>query len=229
VLASETGQVVVTGNLKYDSLRAEADAEKVAYFRNAFALDDTPVLVCGSTHPGEHEQLVAMLPRLKCRTIIVPRHPERHESVRKLLSEAGIPWRNRSELSPEKPAASADVILLDTMGELAAVYGVADLVFIGGSLIPHGGQNMAEPIALGKATLYGPHTHNFKATVRELRECRGALEVQNAAELERELIRLLGDPAARDALGRAGQARLLAGRGALARHMELIGSLLQAQ
>jgi 3-deoxy-D-manno-octulosonic-acid transferase len=192
-------------------------------------LDDTPVLVCGSTHPGEHEQLVAMLPRLKCRTIIVPRHPERHESVRKLLSEAGIPWRNRSELSPEKPAASADVILLDTMGELAAVYGVADLVFIGGSLIPHGGQNMAEPIALGKATLYGPHTHNFKATVRELRECRGALEVQNAAELERELIRLLGDPAARDALGRAGQARLLAGRGALARHMELIGSLLQAQ
>lgn len=227
VLADESRQVVVTGNLKYDSLRDEPDAEKVAYFRKAFSLDDAPVLVCGSTHPGEHEQLVAMLPKLKCRTIIVPRHPERHEGVRKLLTEAGIPWRNRSELSPENPAAPGDVILLDTMGELAAVYGVADVVFIGGSLIPHGGQNMAEPIALGKATLYGPHTHNFKATVRELRECRGAQEVVDAVELERELTRLLKDPAAREALGRAGQARLLAGRGALARHLELIGTLLK--
>jgi 3-deoxy-D-manno-octulosonic-acid transferase len=163
-------RVAVTGNLKYDSLKSEPDADRVAYFRKAFNIStDQRVLVCGSTHPGEHEALIAMLPRLGCRTVIVPRHPERYESVREILTKAGIPWRNRSELSPEKPAGADDVILLDTVGELAGVYGIADVVFIGGSLIPHGGQNMMEPVALGKATLFGPHTHNFKATVRELK------------------------------------------------------------
>ncbi len=220
-------RVTVTGNLKYDSLKAEPDSDKVAYFRRAFGIDaDQRVLVCGSTHPGEHELLVAMIPRLGCRVVIVPRHPERYAAVREMLTRAGIPWRNRSDLSPENPAGANDVILLDTMGELAAMYGVADVVFIGGSLVPHGGQNMAEPVALGKATLYGPHTRNFKATVRELKECSGALVVQDATELEREVIRLLDDAQARQALGQAGQARLLAGRGALERHMNLVAALL---
>ncbi|MBK8205444.1 MAG: 3-deoxy-D-manno-octulosonic acid transferase [Planctomycetes bacterium] len=225
-----TQNVHVTGNLKYDSLKAEPDADKVAYFRAAFGIGkDQRVLVCGSTHPGEHEQLVAMIPRLECRVVIVPRHPERYDSVRELLKRAGIKWRNRSELSPENPATANDVILLDTMGELAAMYGIADVVFIGGSLIPHGGQNMAEPVALGKATLFGPHTHNFKATVRELNECSGALVVQNAVELEREVKRLLVDGQARDAMGQAGQQRLLAGRGALERHLSLVSDLLNAR
>lgn len=222
-----TQNVHVVGNLKYDALKAEPDAEKSAMFRAMFSIGDAQrVLVCGSTHPGEHEVLIEILPRLDCRVIIVPRHPERHAGVREMLTKAGLPWRNRSELSPESPAGANDVILLDTMGELAAVYGIADVVFIGGSLIPHGGQNMAEPIALGKATLYGPHTHNFKATVRELRECHGAVEVQNAAELESELKRLLLDEQARTKLGQAGRARLLAGRGALERHLKLIAEFL---
>jgi 3-deoxy-D-manno-octulosonic-acid transferase len=219
-------KIQVTGNLKYDALRAEPDAAKVAEFRRLFSLDDRPVLVCGSTHPGEHELIVEMLPRLGCRCVIVPRHPERHASVRELLSKAGLPWRNRSELTADSPAGPDDVIVLDTVGELAAVYGVADVVFVGGSLIAHGGQNMAEPVALGVATLFGPHTANFRATVRELRECGGALEVQNAPELEREIKRLISDPDARRELGQAGQARLLAGRGALGRHLELIAELL---
>ncbi|MBX3458630.1 MAG: 3-deoxy-D-manno-octulosonic acid transferase [Planctomycetes bacterium] len=223
-----TPNVQVVANLKYDALRAEPDAEKVVAFKAMFSIaDGQRVLVCGSTHPGEHEIIVEMLPRLGCRAIIVPRHPERYASVREMLTRAGIPWRNRSELSADSPAGANDVILLDTVGELAAVYGVADVVFIGGSLIPHGGQNMAEPIALGKATLYGPHTHNFKATVRELRECSGAIEVQNAAELERELKRLLQDDAARTKLGQAGREKLLAGRGALERHLKLIAELLR--
>jgi 3-deoxy-D-manno-octulosonic-acid transferase len=220
-------RVVVTGNLKYDALRAEPDAEKTAYFRQAFALADTDrVLVCGSTHPGEHEALVEMLPRLGCRVVIVPRHPERHASVRDLLTRAGAAWANRSALSPDTPARPGDVILLDTVGELAHVYALADVVFVGGSLIPHGGQNMAEPVALGKATLFGPHTHNFKATVRELKECAGALEVRNAVDLEREVKRLLADADARAKLGQAGRTRLLAGRGALERHLKLISELL---
>ncbi|MCC7508525.1 MAG: 3-deoxy-D-manno-octulosonic acid transferase [Planctomycetes bacterium] len=226
---SADGRVQVVGNLKYDSLKAEPDADKVACFRKAFALGDRPVLVCGSTHPGEHELLVEMIPRLDCRIVIVPRHPERYDSVREMLTRAGIQWRNRSELSPEQPAAVSDVILLDTMGELAAMYGIADVVFVGGSLIPHGGQNMAEPVALGKATVFGPHTHNFKATVRELKECSGALVVQNATELERELKRLLADGQARDAMGQAGRQRLLAGRGALQRHLSLVAQLLMAR
>lgn len=227
--AAGQAKVLVTGNLKYDAMRFEPDADKMTFFQQAFAIrKGQQVLVCGSTHPGEHEALVEMLPRLGCRVVIVPRHPERYESVRELLTRANITWANRSALSPERPAPDDAVILLDTVGELAAVYALADVVFIGGSLIPHGGQNMAEPIALGKATLFGPHTHNFKATVRELKECSGAIEVQNAAELEREIKRLLAEPAAREKLGSAGRARLLAGRGALERHLGLIAELLRA-
>ena len=144
-----------------------------------------------------------------------------------MLTKAGIAWVNRSALTREKPAPQGAVILLDTVGELSTVYALADVVFVGGSLIEHGGQNMAEPVALGKATLFGPHTDNFKATVRELLENQGALCVQNAAELESEIKRLLADQSAREALGKAGQARLLASRGALARYLALVDELLK--
>lgn len=223
---NSTPHILVAGNLKYDSLKAEPDPDKTAMFIELFSLNDKPVLVCGSTHPGEHEPIIEMLPRLNCRCVIVPRHPERYATVREALSKAGLKWVNRSELTSDKPADGDAVILLDTVGELAHVYGIADVVFVGGSLIPHGGQNMAEPVALGKATLFGPHTHNFKATVRELKESRGAIEVQDANELERELNRLMEDKSTRDALGNAGQTRLLASRGALQRYLELIEKLL---
>ena len=220
--------VSVAGNMKYDSLKGEADAAKVAGFRALFSLrDGEKVLVCGSTHPGEHEAIVAMLPRLGCRCVLVPRHPERYAGVREMLTKAGIAWVNRSALTREKPAPQGAVILLDTVGELSTVYALADVVFVGGSLIEHGGQNMAEPVALGKATLFGPHTDNFKATVRELLENQGALCVQSAAELESEIKRLLADQSAREALGKAGQARLLASRGALARYLALVDELLK--
>ena len=222
------GSVEVAGNLKYDSLNGEPDAAKTAHFRKLFNLaDDDRVLVCGSTHPGEHELLVELLPRLGCRVVIVPRHPERYQAVRDLLTKAGIEWVNRSELSPESPASADAVILLDTVGELAHVYAVADVVFIGGSLVPHGGQNMAEPVALGKATLFGPHTDNFKATVRELKECKGAIEVQTPKQLEHEIKSLLADKSTREAIGRAGQTRLLASRGATQRYVGLIERLLR--
>ena len=220
--------VEVAGNLKYDSLRGEADAEKSAMFRKLFNIEGQQVLVCGSTHPGEHEMIVEMLPRLDCRCVLVPRHPERYESVREMLTKAGIKWVNRSELTPESVASKDAVVILDTVGELSHVYAVADVVFIGGSLIPHGGQNMAEPVALGKATLFGPHTHNFKATVRELKETKGAIEVHNAAELERQVKALLADASTRKSIGGAGQKRLRASRGALQRYVELVAGLLKA-
>lgn len=227
VLHGADSKVEIAGNLKYDSLKGEPDADKTALFRKLFNIDGQQVLVCGSTHPGEHEIIIDMLPRLDCRCVLVPRHPERYESVREMLTKAGINWVNRSELTPDKVAPKDAVVILDTVGELSHVYAVADVVFIGGSLIPHGGQNMAEPVALGKATLFGPHTHNFKATVRELKEIKGAIEVQNAAELEREIKSLLADESTRNAIGQAGQARLLASRGALKRYVELAGALLK--
>jgi 3-deoxy-D-manno-octulosonic-acid transferase len=226
----DAGQVIVTGNLKYDSLKFEPDAARAEYFRKSFNIAPGQlVLVCGSTHPGEHEMIVEMIPRLGCRVVIVPRHPERQESVRELLTRAGLPWASRSALSPEKPAGAQDVILLDTIGELAGVYAVADVVFIGGSLIPHGGQNMAEPIALGKATLFGPHAHNFTATVRDLIEHGGASVVHSVQELEQQTRRLLADPAERERIGQAGRARLIAGRGALERHLSLIKEMLEGK
>jgi 3-deoxy-D-manno-octulosonic-acid transferase len=218
--------VQIGGNLKYDSLKGQPDPDKTRLFRKLFNIDGQQVLVCGSTHPGEHETIADMLPRLGCRCVLVPRHPERYESVRELLNKSGIPWVNRSALTPDSVAPKDAVIILDTVGELSHVYAVADIVFIGGSLIPHGGQNMAEPVALGKATLFGPHTHNFKATVRELKEVNGALEVPDGNALEREIKRLLEDEPARTTIGKAGQERLLASRGALERYMKLIDRLL---
>ncbi|MCC6573914.1 MAG: hypothetical protein IT462_08985 [Planctomycetes bacterium] len=222
--------VSIAGNLKYDSLKSEIDAGQLRALRKLFSLPPgDQVLVCGSTHPGEHEALVPIFSRLTAqgvRVIIAPRHPERYADVRELLTDAGLPWCNRSDLNEDVQAAAGSIILLDTVGELATVYGLADVVFVGGSLIKHGGQNMAEPVALGKATLFGPNTDNFKETVRELIEVGGAVQVKDAGQLESEIVRLLGDDAARETLGKNGQARLLNSRGALGRYMELVDQLL---
>ncbi|MHC4840616.1 MAG: 3-deoxy-D-manno-octulosonic acid transferase [Planctomycetota bacterium] len=225
VLKSESSHCVVTGNLKYDSLRESVDETRLAEFRKLFAIADVdPVVLFGSTHPGEHEVIVEMLP-LDARVIVWPRHPERVTALCDLLKDQGLAFSKRSVLSVENPAEGKHIIVGDTVGELSDVYGLASVVFVGGSLIPHGGQNMAEPIALGKPTIVGPNTGNFRATMRDLREVDGVIEVQNPEELAEALKRVLaGKTGGTD----NGQRRLLAGKGALKSHLEQIRTILSS-
>ncbi|MEE9312680.1 MAG: glycosyltransferase N-terminal domain-containing protein, partial [Planctomycetota bacterium] len=222
VLKSAASECAVTGNLKYDSLREAIDATRVSELRKLFGFTETEqVVLFGSTHPGEHEIIAELLP-LSVRVIIWPRHPERVAALCDMLKAAGIDFQKRSELSADQPAHENVVIVGDTVGELSDVYGLANVVFVGGSLIPHGGQNMAEPIALGLPTIVGPHTHNFKATMRDLREVNAIIEISDGAELKSAIDSQLANPTDVS----AGRSRLIAGKGALQAHLAHINKLL---
>jgi len=204
-------RVAVPGNLKHDALRTAADPAKVARLRAECGLTDgARVLAGGSTHPGEEELLVALLPRLE---------------VARAVERAGRRAARLTELRRTGTTAPAgSVVVVDTIGELEAVYELAEVAFVGGSLVPRGGQNVLEPAALGKPTLFGPGTGNFSREVARLKERTAAVEVAGGAELGRELERLLGDPAARRDLG--GRAREAAAglQGATGRTLEALAA-----
>src|SRR5262249_10368304 len=150
-------------------------------------------------------------PHPNLRLIIVPRQKERFDEIAALLVRSGEPFLRRSQvtthhspLTTHHSPLTTPVILVDTIGELSAVWGLADVAVVGGSLDgKRGGQNLIEPAAYGAAVLFGPHTWNFKETVTRLLEEQAAIEVDSGATLEREVVRLLGDAARRAALGRA--------------------------
>jgi 3-deoxy-D-manno-octulosonic-acid transferase len=188
---------------------------------------DVRLVVAGSTHRGEEEPVLAAFrgaaeTRPDLRLLLAPRHPERLDEVERLVLRVGLAPVRRSAL----PGAAHGVILLDTVGELARLYAAARVVFVGGSLIPHGGQNILEPAAHGRPVLHGPHMANF-AQVRDLFRAAGAArEVRDVADLRRELEALLDEPARADAMGRAGRAIVDRNRGATRRTADLVGGLL---
>lgn len=244
-LLSELGMdatpVSIAGNLKFDGIASGRDLALRSRYRALFGIAPQEcLLVCGSTHPGEHEELLRLYrvwrnDKLALRMLIVPRHPERRDEVRSLWRRAGMRLVDRSSLKdtdePKLPSVPVGELppgfLLDTMGELAQVYHAADIVFVGGSMIPHGGQNMAEPAALEAAVLFGPHTSNFRATVKTLLARQAAIEVQTWDQLEREVRELCGDAERRAGMGTRARAAIDEGKGATARHMQLIEELLR--
>ena len=156
------------------------------------------------------------------RLALAPRHPERCEEVNRLASHWG-PVRRYSSLP--LPAAGGEIILLDTVGELAAIYAAADIVFVGGTLIAHGGQNMMEPCGLARPTIVGPSTFNFNDAMAALREENGIREIASAAELAVALSELLENPAAAAAMGQRGRAALLKRQGATQRTLRRLEAL----
>jgi len=224
-------RVTVPGNLKHDALRTAADPAKVARLRAECGLTDgARVLAGGSTHPGEEELLVALLPRLEAvapglRLLVAPRHVERGEEVAREVERAG---RNAVRLTVLRRAGTTapagSVVVVDTIGELEAVYELAEVAFVGGSLVPRGGQNVLEPAALGRPTLFGPGTENFSREVARLKERAAAVEVADGAALGRELARLLGDPAARRDLGGRAQEAAAGLQGATGRTLEALAA-----
>jgi 3-deoxy-D-manno-octulosonic-acid transferase len=191
--------VVTTGNLKLDVPAPPADPARLE--RLMAVTRGRPIIVAASTHPGEegllleaHRSLAGFFPSLL--SVIVPRHPNRGESIARTIAASGlhVALRSREEL----PTATTDVYVADTMGELGVFYRLAPIVFMGGSLIPHGGQNPIEAIKLGASIVHGPHVFNFADVYEALDSVGGAKRADTLEALVKQLGQLLADPAARD-------------------------------
>jgi 3-deoxy-D-manno-octulosonic-acid transferase len=193
------------------------------------------VWVAGSTQDPEERICLDIYAsaRQSCpglRLVLVPRHRERFDEIAALLERSGLPFVRRSSLCPGMTVPSGAVILGDSMGELGAIWGLADIAYVGGSLDgKRGGQNMIEPAAYGAAVLFGPHTWNFKDTVTSLLKHDAAIEVPDGASLAAEMERLLGDQALRERLGEEARQFVLSQQGATARTLDLLGELLQSR
>lgn len=239
-IGAPSARVKVTGSMKYDAVSAAAvsaaDREKM---RRRLALPaDALVLVGGSTHPSEELALLGAASQLRekfpaLRVVLVPRHTNRVEKLVPEIESAGWQVGLRSGMSAgaalmREAQGPGEVLLVDTMGELADVYRAADLAFLGGSLIPHGGQNMMEPAALGLPVLYGPHTGNFTETVAVLGRAGGGRTVADAGELRFALEELLADEDKRRQLGAAAREAIVKAQGATGRNVELLRGLLAA-
>jgi len=225
-------RIVVAGSTKYDAIPTEEDKDLRRTLRAELRFsDDDLILVGGSTFAGEEEILLDIfLDERKAfdnlRLILVPRRPERWDEVRALLKARGVSWRNRTAPRDDPNAGSADVILLDTMGELGKIYAVGDVVFVGKSLCGKGGQNMLEPAARGKAVLFGPHIANFRETVQRLLGQDAAVQVNDCEELKRETRELLASPERRDELGRRARHCIDSAKGATGRYLEMLENIL---
>ena len=235
-LGAHPERVVVTGNMKADAAVADP-AGAIDLWRRLLALSPGQrVWIAGSTHAGEeelvleaHRAALAESPELVL--VVAPRHPERTGEVLALLARKGWPSIRRSELpvavTSTEVSAVPPVIVLDTVGELAALYAIADVVFVGGSLVPVGGHNLLEAAQRRKPVLVGPHVGNFRESTSQLESVGAAVVVRDAAELSRELRRLLADPDLRAKLGDAGYEAIVSRQGAVRETLELVDRYLR--
>jgi 3-deoxy-D-manno-octulosonic-acid transferase len=212
-------RVRVVGNLKFDIPAPAPPAIVESLQKSIAATGSGPVLVCGSTVDGEEplllkafENLLVQHPRAV--VVLAPRHPERFGAVAALLEQMSIRFWRRSLWNGEP--LTGGVFLVDTIGELAALYGLADVAFVGGSLVPHGGHNIIEPAQHGAAIVVGNHTENFRDIV-SLFQSRGAVRIAGPAELPLVLLELLANAAERRALGQRAAETMRSQIGATAR------------
>jgi 3-deoxy-D-manno-octulosonic-acid transferase len=229
-LGAPEDRVRVVGNLKFDLPTAGREADTASARGALGLLPGQRLVAAGSTHRGEEDVILeafrgASATRPDLCLLLAPRHPERLEEVEGQVRRAGLSWVRRSRL-PAASAAGAPVILLDTVGELARLYAAASVVFVGGSLIPHGGQNILEPAAYARPVLHGPHMGNF-AEMRDLFQQAGAaIQVTDGRSLRRHLEALLDDPSTANRMGKAGREIVEAHRGATRRTADLTDALL---
>ena len=232
-LGANSADVVVTGNIKYDGVsgnRANARTETLGQLL-AVQTDDL-IWIAGSTQAPEEQAALDIYRGLKpshhqLRLFLVPRHPERFDEVARLLEQSGQTWIRRSEL--KSPLTDRDaVVLVDSIGELDALWGLADIAFVGGSLDGRrGGQNMIQPAAYGAAVIFGPHVWNFKDATTRLLQADAAIQVADAASLESAVTQLCADTDERERLGRAARQLVLEQQGATGRTLDLLERLLK--
>jgi 3-deoxy-D-manno-octulosonic-acid transferase len=220
------------GNLKFDAELGSELTSKTEELRRRFAFDsNVPLILAASTHAPEEEIILESIQRLRqkqpVRLLLAPRHPERFNEVGALLQKSGLSWTRRTN-PPEPSDTDASIVLLDTIGELPATYALAQIVFVGGSIVDKGGHNVLEPAAVGATVVTGAHTHNFHAIVDLMNEAGALVQLpalEDAAasdELAYVFEKLLASPLEREALGRRAKQLITANQGAADRTMQLI-------
>jgi len=237
-MGADPDRVVVTGSLKFDSLdlpgtTAGADRGRNRVLRYFRIPPTRPVIIAASTLKGEEEPVFEAFQRIRARVpetllIIAPRKPERFEEVEHVARRGGWRVARRSEL-PVDAEPRQDVVVLDTIGELAQLYQVGTAVFVGGSLVDQGGHNIIEPAVFGKAIVFGPYMQNFAEIARAFVENDAAIQIRTPRELEHALLGLLNDPVRRARLGAAARALVEANRGERGKTMTAIAKLLPPQ
>ena len=232
-LGMNEDKLYTAGNLKFDAEVAEGMTAKTTELRERFGLQsEMPLILAASTHAPEEEVLLESIRQLQpARLMIAPRHPERFNEVAALIQKSGLSWTRRTAAATADDA-NAIVILLDTIGELPATYSLADVVFVGGSIVDRGGHNVLEPAAAGAAVVTGAHTHNFHAIVDLMCEAKAIVQlppVENSAaapELTHVLKNLLANTAERHELGRRAKQLVTDNQGAADRTINFIAPLL---
>ena len=221
----------VVGNLKFDAakLNERSLLDVAALLKQIGVAPGRQIIVAGSTHSGEEEILGGILRKLKPKfpsafLVVVPRHVERSKDAARGLEKHGLRFMFRSDVNIRTKLAegSLDALLVNSTGELRYFYEQADVVFVGKSLTAEGGQNPIEPGALGKAMVYGPNMQNFPAIVAAFAAGNGALQVQDAAGLEKALEHLLSDEKGRAELGARAKEIVLKNLGAADRTVDMI-------
>jgi len=233
-LGADPARVIVTGSLKFDSLELPTAGghgrprdRVLRFFRLA---PSRTVIVAGSTMRGEEAAVLRAVSRIKATipsalVVLAPRQPERFGEVERIARDAGFVTTRRSEL-PIDAEPRADVVVLDTIGELAQLYQVATAVFVGGSLADHGGHNILEPAIFGKPIVFGPHMHNFREIADAFVTNDAAIQVRSEPELDDALLTLVTDPVRRARLGAAARALVEANRGAKTKTLDVIADLV---
>ncbi|WP_223630628.1 lipid IV(A) 3-deoxy-D-manno-octulosonic acid transferase [Pseudomonas atacamensis] len=229
-LGARPETVEVTGSIKFDLTIDPQLLQRAADLRSQWQAQDRPVWIAASTHEGEDEVVLDAHRRLLANhpdalLILVPRHPERFNSVFELCQREGFATVRRS--TGANVDAQTRVLLGDTMGELLFLYALADSAFVGGSLVPNGGHNLLEPAALAKPVLSGPHLFNFLDIAAQLREAGALAEVDDAEGLAVEVQRLFELPRDAQRMAEAGLAVMRRNQGALQRLLDGLARLIQ--
>lgn len=229
-LASLSNRAVpVMGNLKFDIEPPPAMLELGLRLRAQFGAH-RPIFLAASTREGEEALILDALQTLDVSgllTVIVPRHPQRFDEVASLIEQRKLHYQRRSADKPVLPATQ--VVLGDSMGELFAYYAACDITFIGGSLLPLGGQNLIEACAVGKPVLIGPHTYNFAQATEQAIECGAAFRIENATQLSLRVQKLFAEPQLLQEAGKSGLRFVAGNQGATTRALQLISGFGSTQ
>jgi 3-deoxy-D-manno-octulosonic-acid transferase len=235
-LGADPRRVVVTGSLKFDALDQPAGGPHalgrdrvLRFFR---IREGRPVLMAASTLRGEEGPVLRAFREVRRHAadallVVAPRHPERFDEVISLVRDEGFRVERRTELAIDAEPR-ADVVVLDTIGELARLFEIATVVFVGGSLVDAGGHNILEPAVYGKPVVFGPHMQNFAEIAEAFLANGAAVQVPSGRALAETLVALAGDPVRRASLGAAARALVDANRGARDRTLDAIGVVLPA-
>jgi 3-deoxy-D-manno-octulosonic-acid transferase len=235
-LGCDPEKVVVTSSLKYDTAQTSGPVDGADRLAAQLNLTGEPLWTAGGTGPGEEKMVLDAFARMRqqpgletLRLAVVPRKPERFDETASLIQQSGFEYVRYSQLKADnsKIKSKPPVILGDTMGDLKKFYALSTVVFVGRSLVPMGGSDMMEPAGLGKCTLFGPHTFNFRQTVEVLLAGQGSIEVKDENELYAQTLHCLTDTAYAAQIAEKGQTIIRQNQGATNKTVDAIGRLLK--